>query len=130
MNLRRFGALLLVAAPLSALAADPFTSLHPEEAIPDPVGQPSTDAYTGFVSRVQEKLNQLGFGAGPANGDFGEKTQAALAQFQLSRTLPASGQLDDRTLAELGVERDVGQASAGGSAEAGEQRAETQTPAR
>jgi peptidoglycan hydrolase-like protein with peptidoglycan-binding domain len=124
MSLRRFAAALLLTAPLAVGAAEPFTSLHPEEALPDPVGQPSVDAYTGFVSRVQEKLRELGFNAGPVNGDFGTKTQAALAQFQLSRAIPASGQLDDRTLAELGVERDVAQASAGASAAASEQRAE------
>jgi peptidoglycan hydrolase-like protein with peptidoglycan-binding domain len=104
---------VLAFAPLSVFAASPFTSLHPEEAIPDPTHQPSQDPYTGFVTRVQQKLRELGFDAGPPNGDFGEKTQAALAQFQLSRTLPASGQLDDATLAELGVRRDEAEASAG-----------------
>ena len=66
---------------------------------------------------MQEKLHQQGFDAGPLNGDFGSKTQAALAQFQLSQGLPASGQLDDGTLAALGVQRDA-QASAGASADA------------
>ena len=89
-----------------ALAAHPFTSLHPEEAIPDPPAPVSAGPYSGFISRVQEKLNALGFDAGPANGDFGEKTQAALAQFQLSRAIPAGGQLDDLTLGELGVTRE------------------------
>jgi peptidoglycan hydrolase-like protein with peptidoglycan-binding domain len=65
----------------------------------------SQDPYTGFISEVQERLRALGFDAGPVNGDFGEKTQAALAQFQLSRIIPASGQLDDQTLDELGVQR-------------------------
>jgi peptidoglycan hydrolase-like protein with peptidoglycan-binding domain len=68
--------------------------------------------YNAFYQRVQEKLHEQGFDAGPFNGDFGSKTQAALGQFQLSRTLPASGQLDDQTLAELGVNRDE-QASEG-----------------
>jgi len=94
----------LILAPLGAGAASPFTSLHPEEAIPDPPAQPvSTGPHSGFISRVQEKLRELGFDAGPVNGDFGEKTQAALAQFQLSRTIPASGQMDKETRAELGV---------------------------
>ena len=66
---------------------------------------PSPDEFTGFISQVQERLGALGFYAGPVNGDFGAKTQAALAQFQLSRLIPASGQLDDETLRELGVER-------------------------
>jgi peptidoglycan hydrolase-like protein with peptidoglycan-binding domain len=92
-------------APLGALAAGPFTSLHPEEAHPDPVVQPSPDEYSGFLSRVQEKLLEFGFDAGPVNGDLNAKTQAALAQFQLSRVIPAGGQLDDLTLQELGVER-------------------------
>jgi peptidoglycan hydrolase-like protein with peptidoglycan-binding domain len=99
--------LLLLAAPLAGHAAGAFTSLHPEEAIPDPVGTVAPGPYSGMISRVQEKLLELGFDAGPVNGDLGEKTQAALAQFQLSRIIPAGGQLDDRTLAELGVEREA-----------------------
>jgi peptidoglycan hydrolase-like protein with peptidoglycan-binding domain len=106
VSLRSFAFAILLAAPLSAAAAGAFTALHPEEAYPDPKGQPSPDAYSGFVSKVQEKLRELGFDAGPVNGDFGAKTQAALAQFQLSRTIPASGQLDNMTLAELGVQRE------------------------
>jgi peptidoglycan hydrolase-like protein with peptidoglycan-binding domain len=97
--------LICLFAPLGALASGPFTALHPEEHEPDPAGQSSADPYTGFISEVQEKLRALGFDAGPVNGDFGTKTQAALAQFQLSRTIPASGQLDDETLQQLGVNR-------------------------
>ncbi|MFL6566693.1 MAG: peptidoglycan-binding protein [Burkholderiales bacterium] len=104
-------------APLGALGADPFTSLHPEDAYPDPVGQPSADPYSGFITKVQEKLRELGFDGGPPNGDFGAKTQSALAQFQLSRNVAASGQLDDPTLAELGVQREAAPASAGATAE-------------
>jgi hypothetical protein len=114
MNLRTFGAIaVLLMAPAATIAAGVFTALHPEEAYPDPAGQASPDPFTGFIGRVQEKLRELGFAAGPVNGDFGAKTQAALTQFQLSRAIPASGQLDDPTLAELGVTRDDPQASAG-----------------
>jgi peptidoglycan hydrolase-like protein with peptidoglycan-binding domain len=96
--------LLVLAAPLAGHAAGAFSSLHPEEAIPDPVGTVAPGPYSGMISRVQEKLLELGFDPGPVNGDWGEKTQAALAQFQLSRTIPAGGQLDDQTLTQLGVE--------------------------
>lgn len=117
MNWRIFlAASATLLMPLGALAANALTSLHPEEAYPDSTEQVSPDPYTPFIKRVQEKLHAHGFNAGPVNGDFGSKTQAALAQFQLSRALPASGQLDDQTLAELGVERDP-QASAGASAD-------------
>jgi peptidoglycan hydrolase-like protein with peptidoglycan-binding domain len=114
-RLFRLAACAVLLAPLSASAAGAFTSLHPEEAHPNPAGLPTPDPYTHFISRVQEKLRALGFDAGPVNGDFGGKTQAALAQFQLSRSLPASGQLDKDTLAELDVKRDDAQASAGAS---------------
>jgi peptidoglycan hydrolase-like protein with peptidoglycan-binding domain len=117
MNRRLLLTACAALAPLGAFAAGAFTSLHPEEALPDPTQQVSPGPHTGFISRVQEKLRALGFDAGPVNGDFGAKTQAALAQFQLSRTIPASGQLDEQTLAELGVARDGAQASAGASAE-------------
>jgi peptidoglycan hydrolase-like protein with peptidoglycan-binding domain len=73
------------------------------------------DQYSGLIKQVQEKLRELGFDAGPPNGDFGAKTQAALAQFQISKTIPASGQLDDQTLAELGVTRNALQAAADAS---------------
>ena len=106
-----------MAPPFGVANAGPFTDIHPEGAYPDPAQAASTDPYTGFITRVQEKLGELGFAAGPANGDFGEKTQAALGQFQLSRDLPVSGQLDDRTLAELGVQREAEQASAGSTTE-------------
>ena len=99
-------------APFGTLGAGAFTSLHPEEAYPDPIGQPASDPYNGFITRVQEKLREAGFDGGPPNGDFSAKTQTALTQFQLSRNVPASGQLDDPTLAELGVQRELVQAPA------------------
>ena len=103
--------------PASAMAAGPFTSIHPEDAYPNNL-QPMTSPgpYSDFIKQVQGKLHQEGFDAGPINGDFGAKTQAALAQFQLSRDLPASGALDDQTLNALDVQLDT-QASAGQSAE-------------
>lgn len=109
-----FAALLLAATPV--LANTPFTAIHPEESIPDPDKRAESGPYSDFIIRVQERLNELGFDAGPPNGHFGEKTQAALAQFQLSVPVPASGALDDQTLGALGVQRDAG-AAAGASVE-------------
>jgi len=79
-------------------------------------GSPAAQDSTDFIKRVQEELKAQGFYAGPVNGDFGPYTQAALAQFQLSRPLPASGQLDVDTLLALGVARDS-TASAGETAD-------------
>jgi peptidoglycan hydrolase-like protein with peptidoglycan-binding domain len=104
----RLGIHLLASAALlvqgSAIAAGAFNWNHPEEAYPD--GMPaltSAGPYAELMSDVQRKLHQHGFDAGPVNGNFTTKTQAALVQFQLSRLLPASGSLDERTLDELGV---------------------------
>jgi peptidoglycan hydrolase-like protein with peptidoglycan-binding domain len=107
-RIARFTALTAaLVLPFGAAARNPLTSLHPEEFYPDNAEMLATPGeHAPFIMRVQERLKQLGFDAGPANGDFGTKTQAALAQFQLSEVLPAGGQLDDQTLAALGVKRD------------------------
>jgi peptidoglycan hydrolase-like protein with peptidoglycan-binding domain len=102
MKLRLFVGLGLL-APAITLGASPFTSLHPEEAHPDAEARVHSGPHSDLISQVQERLLALGFHAGPVNGDWGEKTQAALAQFQLSVNLPAGGQLDELTLAHLGV---------------------------
>jgi peptidoglycan hydrolase-like protein with peptidoglycan-binding domain len=69
--------------------------LRSEEAHPDSTQQASPGPHIDFNKRVQEKLRALGFYTGPVNGDIGPYTQAALAQFQLSVPISASGQLDD-----------------------------------
>jgi peptidoglycan hydrolase-like protein with peptidoglycan-binding domain len=112
---------VLLLVPAFALAADALTSLHPEAAYPDTAAPllNSSGPYADLNKRVQEKLHEQGFDAGPINGDFGAKTQAALAQFQLSRAIPASGMLDEQTLAELGVELNKQQPAQSGSASSG-----------
>jgi hypothetical protein len=111
MDWRVFAAAVLLVAPALIVGGE-FTAIHPEESYPDPQDPLSATPYSGFISRVQERLRALGFDAGPVNGDFNSKTQAALAQFQLANLIPVSGSLDDATLAELGVERG-GQAATG-----------------
>ena len=105
MDWRALAAVVLLLAPALTLSSGPFTSLHPEEASPNPEVPADFDPYADLVSEVQRGLRARGFDPGPVNGDFGSKTQAALAQFQLSALSPVSGSLDDATLAELGIER-------------------------
>lgn len=71
-------------------------------------------AYLNSVKLVQEQLHLQGFLSGPIDGELGGDTQAALAQFQLSRNLPVTGSPDETTLAALGVEREQ-PASTGGT---------------
>lgn len=77
------------------------------------------------VKLVQEQLHHTGFYSGRIDGHLVGETQAALAQFQLSRNIPASGALDEVTLAALRVEPQTEvaaaaepSAAAGGSAPA------------
>jgi peptidoglycan hydrolase-like protein with peptidoglycan-binding domain len=88
-----------------ALAAEPPAAAPPEDQTASGGTQAAPDRYPEVTRQVQEKLRTLGFYDGPVNGDFGPNTQAALAQFQLSVPLPASGSPDEATLAALGIER-------------------------
>jgi len=95
--------------------------MHPEEAYPDDLPRlASPGPYADLIKQVQEKLHQHGFDAGPLNGQFGTKTQAALAQFQLAQTLPVSGMLDDDTLHALDVQRPTGDRTVEASSESGD----------
>lgn len=97
------GALLCAAG--SGVAGTALSDNHPEEAYPNdfpPIVSP--DQHADLVRQVQDRLHALGFDAGPANGAITTKTQAAIAQFQLSELLPASGGLDQATLLALGLD--------------------------
>jgi peptidoglycan endopeptidase LytE len=103
----------LLAGACVATLAQGAVGIHPEEAIPDNLPRiTSPGPFDDFVKQVQQKLLQAGFDAGPVNGDFGEKTQAALAQFQLANSLPASGSLDGATLLALDLARPAATAEA------------------
>ena len=69
-----------------------------------------------IIKKAQEKLSGQGHDAGQADGKLGAKTQAALKEFQKSKGLQASGQLDTQTLAALDVSGTQGSASTGASA--------------
>jgi peptidoglycan hydrolase-like protein with peptidoglycan-binding domain len=68
-----------------------------------------------LVKQAQEKLSAAGHDAGAADGKMGPKTQAALKEFQQSKGLQASGQLDQKTVAALGVSSGGSSSSAGAS---------------
>ena len=102
--------LLLAALLLSTTHA--FAQADAREAptgSPQPASEAATspDDYVELIKRVQLTLHLHGFDPGPVNGLDEGRTQAALAQFQLSRSLPASGSVDEQTLKALGVGRDI-----------------------
>jgi peptidoglycan hydrolase-like protein with peptidoglycan-binding domain len=56
-----------------------------------------------LVRLLQQNLSNRGFLVGAPDGKWGPKTKEALEEFQKSQNLPASGQIDQPTLARLGV---------------------------
>jgi len=100
---------VLLGVWLPALAGNPVGAMHPEESIPDNLPRMTSPGPDDeFIKQVQQKLHDAGFDAGPVNGDFGAKTQAALAQYQLANLLPASGMPDAPTLLQLDIARPSG----------------------
>ncbi len=54
------------------------------------------------ISGAQHRLNNLGYICAPADGTMNDSTQQAIMTFQRYNGLPATGELDDATLAKLG----------------------------
>ena len=53
------------------------------------------------VVQLQERLNTLGYGAGPVDGQFGPITQGALRRFQIANNLNTTGRMDSATTVAL-----------------------------
>ena len=71
------------------------------------------------IKQVQQALSDKGYDPGSADGKMGSKTQSAIKKFQEAQGMQASGQLDQQTLASLGVQ---GGAAAGGQQDMSSQR--------
>jgi peptidoglycan hydrolase-like protein with peptidoglycan-binding domain len=56
------------------------------------------------IRQVQQALQQNGFKSGRADGRWGPETENAVKQFQQSKQIEASGQLDQQTVADLGLD--------------------------
>lgn len=70
------------------------------------------------VLRAQEILTSLGYDPGPADGEMGSKTRAAIQAFQSASGLAANGQLNGETIAAL--EARVGGTASGGTPQSGD----------
>ena len=67
------------------------------------------------VAQLQARLNQLGFNAGAADGQFGPKTLAAVKAFQKSRGLAQDGIVGPKTWAKLGIHASGSVSNPGGT---------------
>lgn len=75
--------------------ADPAWTAAPEHTA-------SVDT-TRTIARTQAVLSSLGFDAGPPDGKMGRKTRDAIAAFQTSKGLPATGEIDKALVETLGM---------------------------
>ena len=91
---RRPGALrwkVVSALVLPALLAWPGVAAR-AELLPDPM-----------IEAVQRELDERGYDPGEVDGLTGRRTRGAIREFQRSAGLPDTGQIDDATLAALGL---------------------------
>jgi peptidoglycan hydrolase-like protein with peptidoglycan-binding domain len=65
-----------------------------------------------LVHVAQEALERAGYEIGTPDGQMGPRTVAAIRRFQTDRYLAVNGQLDDATIAALGVSSRAGTAAA------------------
>lgn len=83
---------LACAAPVAVASAEQPTYEQPLSA--------------GAVHDVQARLHALGYYNGPADGVWGEGTRGALERFQRDRRIAVTGQLNQATVAALGMQPD------------------------
>ena len=68
------------------------------------------DLSRGQVRQMQQSLNLQGFNAGKPDGKLGSRTRQALQKFDQKKGIESNnGQLNEQTLAQLGVNQNQGQ---------------------
>jgi peptidoglycan hydrolase-like protein with peptidoglycan-binding domain len=87
----------LDAATMTALRTEPARSSGPPNVVIQAADPTS-------VRTVQNRLRQLGFYDGQADGVWGPSTQVALERFQRARGLQPSGQLTNATVNAMGLD--------------------------
>jgi peptidoglycan hydrolase-like protein with peptidoglycan-binding domain len=63
----------------------------------------SEDLSKDEIRNIQQSLNRMGFNAGDVDGVWGAETKEALKTFQQRQGLESTGEVDQDTLAALGV---------------------------
>ena len=77
-------------------------------------------AESATIRQAQERLMSQGFNPGAVDGKLSQQTQQGLKDFQQSRGLEPSGQLDPQTIAALGLDSDSSAAAGASSPDAAE----------
>jgi photosystem II stability/assembly factor-like uncharacterized protein len=84
-------------SPRSSTGRAPSQPSTPGQRIAAP--KPTDDS----VRRAQQALDRAGYTIGTPDGQMGPRTVAAIKRFQADRYLSVTGQLDETTLAALGI---------------------------
>lgn len=98
----------VIAPPPVAPPAPPAPQAAPAPAAPAPrtegKGPVLMQGHAGEpVKKLQERLKELGFDPGPADGIFGPKTLAAVKAFQQAKGLEVDGVVGKQTWGALGI---------------------------
>jgi hypothetical protein len=72
-------------------------------AIAGPNQEPASSEKTALILRTKAFLLQLGYDVGRLDGRITAKYKAAIFRYQQAHRIPASGELDDATLGNLGI---------------------------
>ena len=84
----------------------------------DMMGQSNMSGQSDIRS-LQQALRDKGFDPGPIDGRLGPQTRQALQSFQRSKNITASGELDNETSQQLGLQRSGSMRNTTGSGTSG-----------
>jgi peptidoglycan hydrolase-like protein with peptidoglycan-binding domain len=97
--------------PSGDLTAGTVAELRRDAAAPARAAAPAGERETAIpigdktaVRTVQNRLKQLGFYDGPADGVWGVGMQSAVERFQRDKRLPVTGELTTRTVSAMGLD--------------------------
>jgi peptidoglycan hydrolase-like protein with peptidoglycan-binding domain len=76
---------------------------HARDSMRSKSGRAERDTAMTDTRAAQQALKTQGFDPGPIDGRMGPRTRAAVSDYQRKNDLPATGMLDEATLAKLEV---------------------------
>jgi peptidoglycan hydrolase-like protein with peptidoglycan-binding domain len=93
--------LALATVPLSACTRTAASPAYQPAAVTPRYEQPVS---TGATYDVQRRLSELGYYRGPIDGIWGGETRTAVERFQANRRLVVTGDLNEATVAAMGLD--------------------------
>ena len=95
--------IVLVGGCASMTGAVPPSRANAEATAPNTRLRSSAPVSANVVEAAQRALARYGYDPGPADGIYNTSTKDAVVQFQQSRGIRTTGELDSQTVAALGI---------------------------